>query len=75
MPNKAAFYLARSTVGNLTQTLLADDPALVDARRRMEEESFLIAISRAIEKAPPLTLELRHRAIDLLAVSEEAAVV
>ena len=37
MPNKAAFYLARSAVGNLTQTRSADDPVLIDARRRMEE--------------------------------------
>ena len=30
MPNKAAFYLARSAVGNLTQTRSADDPVLID---------------------------------------------
>jgi hypothetical protein len=72
MPNKAAFYLARSAVGNLTQTRSADDPVLIDARRRMEEESFLIAVSRAIEKAPPITPELRQRVVDLLAVITEA---
>jgi hypothetical protein len=73
MPNKAAFYLARSAVGNLTKTRPADDPALLDARRRMEEQSFLIAVSRAIDKAQPITPELRQRVIDLLAVITEAA--
>ncbi len=72
MPNKTAFYLARSAVGNYTQTRSADDPVLIDARRRMEEESFLIAVTRAIEKAPPITPELHQRVIDLLAVITEA---
>jgi hypothetical protein len=71
MPNKVAFYLARSAVGNLTQTRSADDPVLIDARRRMEEESFLIAVSRAIDKAAPITPELRQRIIDLLAATTE----
>jgi hypothetical protein len=73
MPNKAAFYLARSVVGNLTQCRSADDPVLIEARRRMEEESFLIAVSRAIDKAPRITPELRQRVVDLLAVITEAA--
>ena len=72
MPNKAAFYLARSAVGNLSQTRSADDPVLIDARRRMEEESFLIAVSRAIDKAPPITPELRQRVVELLMATTEA---
>ena len=72
MPNKAAFYLARSAVGNLSQTRSADDPVLIDARRRMEEESFLIAVSRAIDKAPPVTPELRQRVVELLMATTEA---
>ena len=72
MPNKAAFYQARSAVGNFTQSRSADDPVLIDARRRMEEESFLIAVSRAIDKAPPITSELRQRVIDLMAVTTKA---
>ena len=74
MPNKAAFYLARSAVGNLTQTRSADDPVLIDARRRMEEESFLIAVNRAIDKAPPITPELRQSVVDLMAVITKAVV-
>ena len=73
MPNKAAFFPARSAVGNLTQSRSADDPVLIDARRRMEEESSLIAVSRAIDKAPCITPELRQRLVDLLAVITEAA--
>ncbi len=73
MPNKAAFYLARSVVGNLTQSPPADDPMLIDARRRMEEEPFLIAVSRAIDKAPRITPELCQCVVDLLAVITEAA--
>ncbi|MCX5044641.1 hypothetical protein OG921_15840 [Aldersonia sp. NBC_00410] len=68
MPSKAAFYKARSAVGNLTQSRSADDPVLIEAQRRMAEESFLIAVSKAIDKAPPVTPELRRRVVDLLAV-------
>ena len=72
MPNKAAFYLARSAVGNLTQTRSADDPVLIDARRRMDEEAGLRAVPRAIDKAAPITPELRQRVTALLVATAEA---
>ena len=72
MPNKAAFYLARSAVGSFTQTRSGDDPVLIDARRQMDEETFLIAVNRAIDKAAPITPELRQRVIELLAAAPEA---
>ena len=72
MPNKAAFYLARSAVGSFTQTRSGDDPVLIDARRQMDEETFLIAVNRAIDKAAPITPELRQRRIELQAAAPEA---
>jgi hypothetical protein len=69
VPNKSAFFVARAQVGNLTRTRPADDPVLLDARRRMQEAAFFIAIENALDKLPGLSPEARQRAIDLLTIS------
>ena len=57
MPNKSAFFVARAQVGNLTRTRPANDPVLLDARRRMREAAFLVAIENALDKTPGITPE------------------
>jgi hypothetical protein len=45
MPNKAAFYLARSVVGNLTQSRSADDPVLIDATAEASRSATITGAS------------------------------
>lgn len=47
------------------------DPELLDARRRMHEEAFLEALTKAVAKAPALSVELRQRAIKVMSFSGE----
>jgi hypothetical protein len=68
--NKSAIFSARAQVGNLTRTCQADDPVLLDARHRMREAAFLIAIGKAIDRMPDLTprgAPTRHQSADIVA--------
>ena len=69
MPNH--FFIQRGRAAALTRFRDPADPELLDARRRMSEESFLEAIAKALAKAPGLSPELRQRAIRLLSVNDE----
>lgn len=57
----------RARVAALSRSRSADDPDLIDARRNLRAERLAIAIRRAVDQAPPLTDEQRHRLADLLA--------
>ena len=61
-----AFHALRAKYGGLVRDRAADDPELIDARRRMQEEALVIAITKALEKAPPMNDELRQRIIGML---------
>jgi hypothetical protein len=60
------FRAERARYASLTRSRLADDPELVAARLRMQEHGLLDFINRALEKAPPMTGQLRERIIELL---------
>lgn len=45
------------------------DPALITATAEQREEALIHAVEKALEKAPPLTPEVRQRVIGLLATS------
>jgi hypothetical protein len=66
VPNNSAFFVARAQVGNLTRIRAADDPVLLDARRRMQEAAFVIAIENALDKISGISPEVCEHAIDLL---------
>ena len=67
------FPRERALVAVLTRHRHPADPELLDARRRMGEESLILAVSNAVAKAPPITPELRGRVLNLLAVADLGA--
>ena len=71
MPNN--FRVQRGRAAVLTRFRDPADPELLDARRRMCEEAFLEAITKAMAKAPGLNADLRQRAIALLSIDGERA--
>ena len=64
------FRRERALVAVLTRHRRPTDPELLDARRRMGEESLVVAVSNAVAKAPPITPELRLRVLNLLVVAD-----
>jgi hypothetical protein len=60
------FLQARGRYASLTRDRPPGDPELVAAKHTMQEEALVIAITRALAKAPPMTEELRARIIALL---------
>lgn len=58
----------RGRYAALLRSRAADDPELLEARRRMREEAFVAAVRRALAKAPPITPTLRARIDALLAI-------
>ena len=67
------FPRERALVAVLTRHRHPADPELIDARRRMGEESLIVAVSNAVAKAPPITPEIRRRVLSLLAVAGRGA--
>jgi hypothetical protein len=62
----------RGRYAALLRSRSADDPDLLEARRRMREEAVVNAIERTLRSSPPLTTELRAR-IDALLAGRPAA--
>ena len=56
----------RARVASLSRSRAADDPDLLDARRRLKAERLAHAVTKAVESAPELTLEQRARIAELL---------
>ena len=57
---------ARGRYASLTRDRDPNDPELVAAKRTMQEEALMIAITRALAKAPPMTDAIRARITGLL---------
>ena len=57
---------ARAQYASLCSTKPANDPEVMTARQRMQEEATVAAIEKALTKAPSLTDELRARIIAML---------
>jgi len=60
---QSTYSQARGRFAGLTRDRAPDDSELLAARRVMHEERLVVAIERALTKAPPLTDELRARII------------
>ncbi len=60
------FQRHRARYAALTRSRPGDDPELVDARRLMQEERLVKAIEDALDKAPPMTTQVRQRIVGLL---------
>ena len=61
-----AFHALRAKYGGLIRDREPDDPELVDTRQRMQEEALVMAIAKAMVKAPSMNDEVRQRIIGLL---------
>ena len=57
---------ARGRYASLTRDRDPDDAELVAAKHTMQEEALVIAITRALAKAPPMTDAIRARITGLL---------
>lgn len=66
------FHAERARVTVVTRYRDPDDPELIAARRRMNEEHLVDAISKVLAKAPPMTPAVCDRIIALLVTSEVA---
>lgn len=60
------FHSYRARYAALTRSRAGDDPELVDAQRLMQEERLVKAIEDALDKAPPMTSQVRQRIVGLL---------
>ncbi len=56
----------RARVASLTRSRQADDPELIEARRRLRTERTAAYIEKMLAEAPPLTDEQRARLAELL---------
>lgn len=56
----------RARVASLTRSRAADDPDLIDARRKLREAKLAEHIAHAVDAAPPLTPEQIDRLSALL---------
>jgi len=56
----------RARVASLTRSRKADDPDLVDARRRLKTERLAEYVAKVVDTAPPLTAAQRDRIVALL---------
>jgi hypothetical protein len=59
----------RNIAAALTRFRDAADPELTRARTRMGEEKLVAAVQRALDKAAPLSEEVRQRIVGLLSVT------
>jgi hypothetical protein len=61
------FRIKRAQHASLTRSRPTDDPERVAAREIMQEESTMIALAAALDKAPPvMSPALRARIVSLL---------
>jgi hypothetical protein len=60
------YMQARGRYASLTRDREPGDPELIAAKHTMQEEALVIAVEKALAKAPPMTAELRARIIGLL---------
>ena len=67
-----SFHVHRARLASLSRSRPPDDPELVETRLCMQEEVLVNAITRALQKAPPMTPQLRERIIALLPSSQES---
>ena len=65
MPTET-FYRERARYGALKRSRQPDDPELLASRAIMDEESLVDAIAKALQKAPPMTPQVRERILGLL---------
>ncbi len=56
----------RARVASLTRSRPADDPDLLDARRKLRTERLADHIAAVVDASPPLTVEQRDRLALLL---------
>ncbi len=63
----------RARIASLTRSRPADDPDLLDARRKLRTERLADYIKRVVDAAPPLTPEQRDRLACLLRGGESNA--
>lgn len=56
----------RARIAGLTRSRQADDPELVEARRRLRTERTAAYIEKVLAEAPPLTDEQRTKLAELL---------
>jgi hypothetical protein len=56
----------RARLASLTRSRSADDPDLIDARRRLKALRLEEHVARVVAEAPPLTAEQRDRIAALL---------
>ncbi len=61
-----SFHIHRARLASLSRSRPPDDPELVETRLCMQEEVLVNAITRALQKAPPITPQLRERIIALI---------
>lgn len=69
MPREAfsmSWTAERARVASLTRSRTADDPELIDARRRLRTERLAHHVQKVLAEAPPLTPEQRDRIARLL---------
>ena len=62
----AAFEAFRAKYGGLVRDRAPDDPELLDTKHAMQAEALVVAVEKALRKAPPMSDELRQRIIGLL---------
>lgn len=63
----------RARIAGLTRSRPADDPELVEARRRLRAERLAEHVTRVVEQLPPLTNEQCQRIAGLLLAGGDAA--
>jgi hypothetical protein len=63
----------RARIGALSRSRPADDPELLDARRKLAEANISDYVERVLASAPPLSEEQRTRLAELLKPVRRAA--
>jgi hypothetical protein len=68
-----SFCVHRARLASLSRSRSPDDPELVNTRLCMQQEVLVNAITRALQKAPPMTPQLRERIITVISECAEDA--
>jgi hypothetical protein len=66
LPAKTPFNIARGQVSALSRYRTADDPVLIAARARLDEERLFKSITLALQTGPAVTPALRARIDEIL---------
>lgn len=64
-----AVAAARSSLAGLSKNRPADDPSVIEARRRLAAENIAAYVAKVVHEAPPLTQEQAARLSLLLRAS------